>query len=92
MPPYISVRKVNRQTKLQVTRDRNRFFSLTEQGLRKVGHMFYHARETEWNFDPSVNEARLNIKALIQEGYDQAMKENQCKTSMQSLSGSVARN
>jgi len=73
MPPYVAVRKINRQKKLIVARDRNRLFSLTEQGAKKIGHMFFRARETEWNFDPSVEQ---NIRDLVQEGYNQAQKES----------------
>ena len=92
MPPYISVRrsKSRSQLRLLVSIGRNVWFVLTEKGMAKAGAMFYDIGETEWNFDVSVDNFRnLDIKGLIQKGYDQ---EKQCKISTQLLSSSEIKN
>lgn len=95
MPPYISVRrsKSRGQLRLLVNIGRNFWFVLTERGMAKAGALFHDMGETEWNFDVSVFAYRkMDIKSLIQKGYEQAKEGRSCETSTTPLSNSVARN
>jgi len=78
MPPYISICCSRLQYHILISLGtRNIRFRVNERGLLKTGALMHAVGESQWNYDPSVDRFRtpLDIKALIQQGYDGAKNE-----------------